>query len=97
MASSVTVIRWRGGPQVEVDQGRVISFAISMTFTLIANISSVKVRGHVSSSPGGGGERGGVRLRWGGGIRSHLMQASCQSVKLGMEGDCSPAHQWRSR
>lgn len=67
MASSVTVIRWQGGPQVEVDQGRVISLAILMTFTLIANISSVKVRRHVSSSSGGwwglgrcgGGGKGG--------------------------------------
>lgn len=40
---------------MEVDQGRVISFAISMTFTLIANISSVKAQGHVNSSSGWGG------------------------------------------
>lgn len=44
---------------MEVDQGRVISFAISMTFTLIANISSVKVRGHVSTRYRVGGKGGG--------------------------------------
>lgn len=50
---------------MEVDPGRVISSAISMTFTLIANISSVKVRGHVSSSSRGLRPRAG---RGGGGV-----------------------------
>lgn len=48
---------------MEVDPGRVISSAISMTFTLIANISSVKVRGHVSSSSRGLRPRAGGRGR----------------------------------
>lgn len=68
MAFSVTVIRRRqGSPQVEVDQGRVISSAISMTFTLIANISSVKVRGHVISHSRVAGAAGrAVWAGWGG-------------------------------